>query len=236
MVQYWPSLNENHVEFIKAQPLFFVASAPLAGRHCNLSPKGHPNRSLAILDATTVAYLDATGSGCETISHIYENGRVTVMFCSFGTSPKIMRLFCTGKVVERDDDRFETLRRSMGPQIELMGQRAIILLHVFKVQTSCGFAVPLIGQQDGEHSEHTEEKDLETQQFVNRDTLDNWATKMMEKDALLGFQKNLNFQSLDGLPGMRSARRARGQWMAFENLKARMRRVGHQWDAVLVGV
>jgi hypothetical protein len=236
MVQFWPALNENHVDFIKAQPLFFVGSAPLTGRHVNLSPKGHPNRSLAVLDANTVAYIDATGSGCETNSHVYENGRVTVMFCSFGVSPKIMRLFCTGKVIERDDKRFEALRASMGPRIEITGQRAIILMHVFKVQTSCGFGVPLLGQQDAEQTEGGDENTFNTAQFSGRNTMDSWATKMLQKDALLGFQKNSNYQSLDGLPGLRSARKARGQWIAFGNLQACMRRVGHQWDAILVGM
>ncbi|KAF2120502.1 pyridoxamine phosphate oxidase family protein [Lophiotrema nucula] len=238
MVHFYPSIDENHIEFINAQPLFFVASAPLAGRHINLSPKGHPARSFAILDANTVAYLDATGSGCETISHVYENGRSTVMFCSFGASPKIMRLFCSGRVVEKEDKGFHELKVRMGSNVGITGYRAIILLHVFEVQTSCGFAVPVFGHTDLEiGSEVGNVRTLEAgQHFSNRDTLDTWASKMSKKNALLGYQRNMNFRSLDGLTGMRSARRARGQWMIAEDAKAWSRRVGHQWDAVLTGV
>lgn len=240
MVKFYPSIEENHADFIRKQSVFFVASAPLAGDHINLSPKGHPDRSFAILDANTVAYLDATGSGCETISHVYENGRVTVMFCSFDASPQIMRLFCRGRVVERDEKGFKELKtrieRSAGNEVELIGTRAIILLDVFEVQTSCGFGVPLAGQTDELETGTESGKDLESGRFTGRNTLDNWASKMSEKNALLGYQKNMNFRSLDGLTGMRSARRARGQWILLEDLKTRMRRVGRQWDALLVGV
>lgn len=83
MVKFFPSISPDHAEFMLAQPLFYVASAPLVRSHVNLSPKGQPSRSFAVLGPNTVAYVDATGSGCETIAHVYENGRVTVMFCSF---------------------------------------------------------------------------------------------------------------------------------------------------------
>lgn len=235
MVKFYPSISAEHTDFINKQSIFFVASAPLAGRHVNLSPKGHPARSLAILDANKVAYLDATGSGCETISHVYENGRVTVMFCSFGASPKIMRLFCFGSIIEKDNKGFEALRAKMGNDVKLTGARAIVLLNVWKVQTSCGFGVPLVGQSNS--GTEGGNKDLESgNKFSNRDTMDTWASKMSEKDALLGWQKNWNYQSLDGLTGMRSARRARGQWMMVEDSKAWVRRVGRQWDTLLVGM
>ena len=39
-------------------------------------------------------------SGIETISHIYDNGRITLMFCSFGPNPQIVRLFGRGTVYE----------------------------------------------------------------------------------------------------------------------------------------
>jgi hypothetical protein len=241
MVKFFPAIDENHAEFIKKQSIFFVASAPLAGDHVNVSPKGHPARSFAILDPNQVAYLDGTGSGCETISHVYENGRVTVMLCSFDASPCIMRLFCRGRVVEKGDREFEELRARMaastGSDVEFTGGRAIILLRVFKVQTSCGFAVPMVGPSEDSESGTEESKDLESgKRFTGRKTLDQWASKMSEKNALLGYQKSWNYKSLDGLTGMKSARRARGQWMLLEDFKAWARRVGRQWEALLMGV
>lgn len=211
-----------------SQPLFFVASAPWAGKHINLSPKGLPSRSFSILTRNTVAYIDATGSGCETISHIYENGRVTVMFCSFGVSPKIMRLFCKGTVVEKADEEFQRLKMQMGKSVGLTGARAIILLDVFKVQTSCGFGVPLIGETTASGDEE--------KGFHDRNSLDKWTSSMQEKKALPEYQRNSNFRSLDGLTGLRSARRARGQWMLFEDCWAWVMRIMKQWDAVMVGI
>ncbi|KAF2833510.1 hypothetical protein CC86DRAFT_365388 [Ophiobolus disseminans] len=246
MVKYYPSLNENHVEFITTQPLFFVASAPWAGDHINLSPKGHPSRTFSVLGPNTVAYLDATGSGCETISHVYENGRVTVMFCSFGSSPQIMRLFCKGRVVEKWDQHYQELRAKMstenGDDIDITGARAIIVLKVKKVQTSCGFGVPMVS--DGqtapigdavtmvEHNEDTRANDG----WKPRETMDNWARKMLEKQELMDYQKRSNHQSLDGLPGMLSARRQLDQNVAVEDTKAWLRKVSRQQDAVLLGV
>lgn len=249
MVKYYPSLNENHVEFITSQSLFFVASAPWAGEHINLSPKGHPSRTFSILGPNTVAYLDATGSGCETISHVYENGRVTVMFCSFGPSPQIMRLFCKGRVVEKWDRYYQELRAKMatenGDDVDVTGARAIIVLKIKKVQTSCGFGVPMInnektGPLEGagdavtvvEHDEDT----TANEDWKPRDTMDTWARKMLEKQELMDYQKRSNHQSLDGLPGLMSARRALDQNFAIEDTKAWFRKVSRQQDAVFFGV
>jgi hypothetical protein len=249
MVKYYPSLNENHLEFITSQPLFFVASAPWAGDHINVSPKGHLSRTFCILGPNTVAYVDATGSGCETISHVYENGRVTVMFCSFGSSPQIMRLFCKGRVVEKWDQHYQELRAKMatenGDEVDVTGARAIIVLKIKKVQTSCGFGVPMMNNnkeapservQDAvtfvEHDEHTSTTDG----WKPRETLDNWARKMLEKQELLDYQKRSNHQSLDELPGLMSARRALDQNLAIEDTKAWFRKVSRQQDAVALGI
>lgn len=99
----------------------------------NVSPKGLPSSSFSVLGPNLVAYIDATGSGCETIAHIYENGRVTIMFNSFDPSPRIMRLFCNGRVVEHDQSEFNDLLTRMGPDKKVEGARAIILLDVWKV-------------------------------------------------------------------------------------------------------
>ncbi|KAF1939382.1 hypothetical protein EJ02DRAFT_456982 [Clathrospora elynae] len=249
MVKFYPSLNENHIDFITSQPLFFVASAPWAGEHINISPKGHPSRTFSILGPNTVAYLDATGSGCETISHVYENGRVTVMFSSFGSSPQILRLFCKGRVVEKWDPYYQQLRAKMatenGDEVDITGARAIIVLRVQKVQTSCGFGVPLVanGKPAGTEEagdavtvvDHESDTD-EAHGFKHRDTMDNWARKTLEKRELGDFQKRYNHRSLDGLPGMMSARRSYDENIAVEDTKAWFRKVRRQQDAVALGV
>ena len=98
MAKVYPDLAPEHQEFIQKQQLFFVATAPLnADGHVNLSPKG-PD-TFRILSATQVAYLDLTGSGNETSAHVAENGRITLIFCSFDRQPLILRLYGRGNVV-----------------------------------------------------------------------------------------------------------------------------------------
>ncbi|GME23142.1 pyridoxamine phosphate oxidase [Neofusicoccum parvum] len=237
MPKFFPSLSSDLAEWLLAQPLFFVASAPLAGAHINLSPKGHPSHSLAVINENQVAYLDATGSGCETIAHLYENGRVTLMACSFGTSPRIMRLFCTGRVVEKDDPHFDDWVAKTGIREGVKACRAVIVLDIFKVQTSCGYGVPVLSPNRA-GSPDPESTAAVTSHWEDRDTMPNWAAKMMAKDgALQGYQRLNNSYSLDGCLGMRSARKAGGERvLALGDARARLRRtVGGQWDAVLLG-
>ncbi|KAL1625368.1 hypothetical protein SLS54_003460 [Diplodia seriata] len=219
MPKFYPSLSSDLAKWLLAQPLFFVASAPIAGAHINVSPKGDPSHSLAVINQNQVAYLDATGSGAETISHIYENGRVTLMACSFGASPRIMRLFCTGRVVERDSPQFDGWAAKTGLNQGLKACRAIIILDIFKVQTSCGYGVPILFPKTASSNLPPTQKqadadaDLESDAAVkyweDRDTMSNWAAKMLAKDgAIQIYQRQNNSYSLDGCPGMKSARRA----------------------------
>jgi hypothetical protein len=133
MVQFYESISDDIREWALRQSVFFVASAPLRGRHVNLSPKGLPDSSFAIIGPNEAAYVDATGSGNETISHMRENGRITVMFCSFDTSPRILRLFCTGSIIEWNEPKFPQYIERMGGK-HLLGARAVIRLDVFKVR------------------------------------------------------------------------------------------------------
>ena len=103
MGQTYPELDDRLVEFIRSQPVFFVATAPCLdadgnGGHVNVSPKGYRG-TFAVLDPHRVAYLDLTGGGAETIAHLRQNGRITIMFCSFGRTPKIVRIHGLGRVV-----------------------------------------------------------------------------------------------------------------------------------------
>ncbi|KAL2044191.1 hypothetical protein N7G274_002896 [Stereocaulon virgatum] len=233
MVKFYDSIPDDLAEWALAQQVFFTASAPLTGKHINISPKGLPSSTFSIFDGNHAAYVDATGSGCETISHVYENGRITIMFCSFAKAPRIMRFFCMGSVVEWDNPRFEPLLRRMGKE-RIDGARAVILLDVYQAQTSCGFGVPLLMNSHG--SEGSAGPDEKQPVLLDRDTLGHWASKQVESNTLLEYQAKWNASSLDGCPGMRAAIRDHGGvvWLAL--VKARGRKLAAQKEALGVGI
>lgn len=181
----------------------------------NVSPKGMPSATFTIFDANSCAYVDATGSGAETIAHIYENGRVTLCWCSFDSTPRILRFYCTGSVVEHDSAEFLPLLERMGVGERVQGARAIIVLKVWKVGTSCGMSVPLLegAQSRDEEAVNDSSKPMETvaaRHFTQRESLRRWATNMEGKDKITGYRQTKNTTSLDGLPGLRVHRRERG--------------------------
>ena len=246
MVKFYDSVSPDLAEWAMAQAVFFVASAPLAGKHVNLSPKGLPSSSFSVLGPNQCAYVDATGSGSETISHVYENGRVTIMFCSFDASPRIMRFFCTGEVVEWDQPRFPELLEAMGRK-RVEGARAVILLQVWKCQTSCGFGVPRLakvkaagGEGKGENGVWGDAKggdglDQWVAGFEDRETMGHWASKKVEKNELHKYQAEWNSNSLDGLTGLRAAMKDQGEKLLLAEFQAWMRRMWGQREAVAVG-
>ncbi|MDP1820203.1 MAG: pyridoxamine 5'-phosphate oxidase family protein [Acidimicrobiales bacterium] len=171
-------LDAKLTRWIARQPMFFVATAPSDGGRVNLSPKGHD--TLRVLDESTVAYLDLTGSGVETIAHIRENGRITVMLCAFWGPPLIVRLSGTGEVAVVGEPAFEE-QRVLFP--DLPGSRAVVTVHLDRVQTSCGYAVPRMELVD------------------ERDTLLTWAERKGD-DGLERYRAKKNAESVDGVPGL----------------------------------
>ncbi|MFP5247145.1 MAG: pyridoxamine 5'-phosphate oxidase family protein, partial [Thermoanaerobaculia bacterium] len=134
MGKTYDAISDDLRAFIEEQQMFFVATAPLSGdAHVNLSPKGLD--TFRILGPNRVAYLDLTGSGNETSAHLRENGRITIMFCAFSGPPKIVRLYGRGRTILRDDPEWIPS--------DLPGMRQLVLVDVERVQTSCGFGVPL---------------------------------------------------------------------------------------------
>src|SRR5262247_3610644 len=102
------AIDAELARFIADQRVFFVATAPLSGDgHVNLSPKGLD--TFAVVDPLTVAYLDLTGSGVETIAHLRENGRIVLCFCAFEGPPKILRLYGRGEAIEAGHAEFAAL-------------------------------------------------------------------------------------------------------------------------------
>ncbi|GIF13458.1 pyridoxamine 5'-phosphate oxidase family protein [Actinoplanes teichomyceticus] len=133
--------------FIEAQPMFFVATAPSGpGGHVNVSPKGMAG-TFAVLGEHRVAYLDYHGSGAETIAHLSENGRITLMFCAFGGPPNIVRLHGHGRAVPVTAPEHAELRRLFDAPPDTHGVRAVIDVAVERVSDSCGYAVPLMSYQ-----------------------------------------------------------------------------------------
>jgi Pyridoxamine 5'-phosphate oxidase len=196
--QITPSLQR----FIQAQPLFFVATAPLSEHgHVNLSPKGYD--TFRILSPHQVAYLDLTGSGNETSAHLAENGRITFMFCAFRGTPQILRLYGKGETVLPGARQWDEL---MAHFPSYPGIRQIILVSIDRVQTSCGYGVPLMELQK------------------DRETLTRWAISKGE-EGLADYRNANNSKSLDGLStppgaarqGMRSTQKT--QKMTGEKLK-----------------
>lgn len=176
MAKVYTTISDEIADFMRAQPLFFVASAPLTPQgHINLSPKGLD--CLRILSPQQVAYLDITGSGNETSAHLEENGRITLMFCSFAAAPQILRLFGRGQVILPQMNAWPPLAAHFP---EYPGVRQIIVADITRVQTSCGFAVPRM------------------EYIQQRDTLCRWAEAKGE-DSIAAYQSENNRISIDGL-------------------------------------
>ena len=136
MAQQFPALEAKHIDFIREQHIFFVGTAGSEG-YINVSPKGMD--TFRVIGPSQVAWLNLTGSGNESAAHVLENGRMTIMFCSFGKQPLIMRLYGQANVVHpRDDDWPELLGLFPGQA----GARQVFQLRLDMVQTSCGYAVP----------------------------------------------------------------------------------------------
>jgi hypothetical protein len=179
MAEAFPALGADHERFIAAQHVFFVATSPLAADgFVNLSPKGLG--TFAVLDATTVAYLDLTGSGVETIAHLRENGRIVIMFCAFEGPPKIVRLYGRGEVLTPESPDFAGLRPRFP---DLPGVRSIIRVRVSRVAESCGYGVPRF-VYEGERTQ-----------------LPAWSERK-GPDGVRQYQAQKNRTALGGLPGL----------------------------------
>lgn len=141
-------ISDKLLGWLPDQHIFFVATAPLgADGRVNLSPKGMSD-TFAVIDERTVAYLDLTGSGIETVAHVRENSRITVMFCSFDERPNIVRLYGRGSAVQPGEAAYEELLKHF-PRRD--GVRAIIRVDVERVSESCGWGVPrmeFLGERD----------------------------------------------------------------------------------------
>ncbi|HUR65908.1 MAG TPA: pyridoxamine 5'-phosphate oxidase family protein [Chitinophagaceae bacterium] len=171
------SIKPAHAAFIEKQHIFFISTAPLSavGR-VNLSPKGLD--CFRVLSENKVGYMDLISSGNETSAHTLENGRITIMFCSFDGPPNILRLYGKGFTVLPGTKEWDLY----SPPFKIYpSTRQLIIADIDLVQTSCGYGVPLYNYM-GERDIHFE-----------------WAEKK-GKDGLYDYIQQNNLESLDGLP------------------------------------
>jgi hypothetical protein len=191
MGKVYAELDERLTNFIARQPVFFVATAPSLtaggdGGHVNVSPKGYGD-TFAVLGPRTVAYVDLTGSGAETVAHLRQNGRITIMFCSFTKQAKILRLYGRGRVVLPGDAGWPALARNFpasdGQGAQRHDRRAIIVVEVDRIADSCGYAVPVM--------ELSHERDL-LSESNGRKSAGELETYRAEKNAV----------SIDGIPAL----------------------------------
>ena len=170
-----PSLTSRLIDFIGKQPIFFVATAMREGR-INLSPKGMD--SLRVLDENTLLWLNLTGSGNETATHLMEQARITLMWCAFEGDPLILRAYGRAKTYREGSDFWE---RHTGLFPDHAGRRQLVDVDIERVLVSCGMGVPLMQYQR------------------ERDMLEPWARGLGE-EGMKAYRQNKNTQSLDGHP------------------------------------
>jgi Pyridoxamine 5'-phosphate oxidase len=180
MAKTFDGIDEKLGRFLADQPVFFVATAPSGpDGHVNLSPKGVAG-TFSIVDDRTVAYLDITGSGIETVAHLRDNGRIVVMFCAFAGPPRIVRLHGHGTVVLPGDTEWEDLAARFPPQ---PGTRSVVKIALDRVSDSCGFGVPFMSYDK------------------ERGQLADWAKRKTEEE-LSAYRSKKNATSIDGLAGL----------------------------------
>ncbi|ORX94889.1 hypothetical protein BCR34DRAFT_620043 [Clohesyomyces aquaticus] len=189
---FYETLPPSLKPWILAQKMLWVGSAPLASDgHINISPKG--GQHFGIVDERTFWFMDLTGSGIETTSHMHEpgNGRICVMFMAFEGPPRIVRIWGTGRVLENGTGEFEGwVGREKVKTIP--GTRSIIIVDIHQVATSCGFSVPFYEFKGWRNTlnEFFEKKDKAYKNGKEEESMDRyWAYKSQ--------------LSIDGLPAMK---------------------------------
>jgi hypothetical protein len=185
MGKVYEGIGAELAAWIEAQPVFFVATAPLAADGLvNVSPKGLSG-TFRVVDDHTFAYLDLVGSGVETVAHLQENGRICVMLCSFDRRPGIVRLHGSGRAVPAGGPGFDEALAGFGAagSSRRAYVRAVVVVDVTRVSDSCGYGVPHLGGA------------------ADRTTMDGvWRTR--DDARVAAYLAKHNSTSLDGLPGL----------------------------------
>jgi hypothetical protein len=175
MSNWYKTMTPELTRFIAEQKVFFVATAPNQGR-INISPKGMD--TFRVISPRRVIYLDITGSGNETAAHLLDNGRITIMFCSFDKTARIMRIYGHGRTIHLGDESWNEYLAMFPPE---RGVRQIMEIDVEATMTSCGYGVPVM------------------ENLAERDTLHKYWEKR-DDQTLTAYQQKENQRSIDGLP------------------------------------
>jgi len=139
MAKLFDSLEQEHIDFINAQKIFFTGTNS-SSKGVNISPKGI--EPLKITGPNSAAYIDFVGSGNRTFEDIMEGSMVGLMFCSFDDKPLILRLYCKGRSIKSGDPEFEE-KISLWDCKPDKKIRQVFILDIYQVMTSCGWGVPL---------------------------------------------------------------------------------------------
>jgi len=175
MSERFPSLNAEFTDWIGKQHMFFVASAAQDG-YVNVSPKGQ--ESLHVVSDNELLWLNLTGSGNETAAHLLDTNRLTLMWCAFTGPPRILRVYGTAETIHRDDPDWQACTELLPAPL---GARQYYKVHIDLVQTSCGYAVPLMDFNE------------------DRKVLSMWSEKRGD-EGIKDYWKEKNAVSLNGAP------------------------------------
>ena len=176
MANFTNQLSQEDIKFIEKQKIFFVSTAPKSGK-INISPKGLDD-TFKIIDENKILWLNYFGSGNETAAHLLEDDRMTIMFCAFDGSPKILRIYCRSKAIQEKDKDWAEYIKHFSIQ---RAARQVFELHIESVNNSCGMGVPLYD-------------------FVSqREQLTNYYDNT-SKEEHIAYMKNENQISFDGKP------------------------------------
>ncbi len=181
MSKTFEQIDDKLATWLMSQPLFFVATAPLAGDgHVNCSPKGN-RREFLVTGPRSAAFLDQTGSGVETIAHLNENGRLVLMFCAFEGPPRIVRLHGRGRAIVKESPEFAACVAPFAGAGGV-GVRSVVEIEIERISDSCGYGVPFMNFEE------------------HRPTMDQWSQRK-GPEGIRDYWAQKNCRSIDDLDG-----------------------------------
>jgi len=188
MGQKFSELSKQHIEFIADQNIYFVGTAAETG-NVNLSPKG--GDTLRVINSNEIAWLNLTGSGNESASHVLQNPRMTLMFCAFEGKPLILRAYGKAKVLHQKDKEWEEYSSRFPFSV---ATRQIFVLDISLVQSSCGMSVPYFSY-DGDRDDLAKWSDEQGRDGIekywvnqNQKSIDGFDSEIIERTGVTGVQ------------------------------------------------
>ena len=188
MGKQFSELSVQHIDFISKQKIYFVGTAAETGS-VNISPKG--GDSLRVINSKEIAWLNLTGSGNESASHVLQNPRMTVMFCAFEGKPVILRAYGSAKVLHQQDKEWDEYSSHFPGSV---ATRQIFVLDINLVQSSCGMSVPYFSYDEDRDdlAKWSEKQGTEGIKKYwakkNRKSIDGFETEIVERTGITNVQ------------------------------------------------